>query len=364
MLHSLYALLLGLVLLAPPASAADAQASAPAVRALLFYAERCPPCQEVFDYLLPALAERYGRRLEVAAVDAARPEGAALYRAAAAAHGAPAEWAGVPTALVAERVLVGADAIAAGLGDAFEALAANPAAARWPDLPGLPALLSGGLETVQARLAGAPGLPAAEAPPAAAADRDRIANALAVVVLVGMLGALGHALARVRRAGAPGRAGGWAVPALALLGIGISAYTGYTSLAGVSPVCGPIGSCDLVQSSEYAKLFGIPMGVLGVLGYAATLVTWRLGRRRSPAGGGWRWLPWAIAFAGVLFSIRLTALEPFVIGHTCLWCLASAITMTSLFWVISGETRAAGRTSPVTSVSGAPVTAAQRGEPG
>jgi uncharacterized membrane protein len=36
---------------------------------------------------------------------------------------------------------------------------------------------------------------------------------------------------------------------------------------------------------------------------------------------------------GVLFSIYLTFLEPFVIGATCAWCLTSAIVMTALFWL-------------------------------
>jgi uncharacterized membrane protein len=124
--------------------------------------------------------------------------------------------------------------------------------------------------------------------------------------------------------------------------MGISGYTAYTSLAGLEVMCGPIGSCNVVQHSEYARLFGIPLGVLGVLGYAAILVTWLVTRRVSPTGGGWNWLPWTIALGGVLFSMRLTALEPFVIGATCMWCLASAITMASLLWLLSGEARRAG----------------------
>ena len=40
---------------------------------------------------------------------------------------------------------------------------------------------------------------------------------------------------------------------------------------------------------------------------------------------------------GVLFSIYLTYLEPFVIGAVCAWCLTSAVVMTLLL-LVSVET--------------------------
>ena len=36
---------------------------------------------------------------------------------------------------------------------------------------------------------------------------------------------------------------------------------------------------------------------------------------------------WAMCIFGVLFSIYLTFLEPFVIGATCMWCISSAVLM-------------------------------------
>jgi len=38
-----------------------------------------------------------------------------------------------------------------------------------------------------------------------------------------------------------------------------------------------------------------------------------------------------MAMFGTLFSLILTFLEPFVIGATCLWCLASAVLITAIF---------------------------------
>ena len=42
---------------------------------------------------------------------------------------------------------------------------------------------------------------------------------------------------------------------------------------------------------------------------------------------------------GTLFSIYLTFLEPFMIGATCAWCLASAVIMTTLMWLTAAPGR-------------------------
>ena len=52
-----------------------------------------------------------------------------------------------------------------------------------------------------------------------------------------------------------------------------------------------------------------------------------------------------MAWFGVLFSIYLTFLEPFVIGATCAWCITSAIVMTLIFWVSTGPAKQAWGTS-------------------
>jgi uncharacterized membrane protein len=41
---------------------------------------------------------------------------------------------------------------------------------------------------------------------------------------------------------------------------------------------------------------------------------------------------WGFSLFGILFSIYLTTLEPFVIGATCMWCVSSAVLMTLIFY--------------------------------
>ena len=327
---------------AATAVAVDAERRAPEVKAVLFYAPSCPQCGELFEFYLPLLFERYGSRLQVTGIDVSEPPGQAVYRAAVSPLGLPAEWGNAPTVVVQDRAMVGLDEIAAGLGDHFEALAAAPGSAAWPAIPGLSDRVEPGMRDIESRLVAAraawPVEQQTSTPPGSPMG-DRIANGLAILVLIGMLAALVHSLFRLRHAPSSPGHGTRSILFVLAIGVGISGYLAYTSLADVVPVCGPIGGCDRVQQSEYAKLFGISMGVLGLLGYGAILFSWMLARRLSPTGGGWRWLPLAISLFGVLFSLRLTYLEPFVIGHTCLWCLGSAVAITSVLWLLAGETR-------------------------
>ena len=348
-MDSIWRLLLGLTLaLLPPATTAAAEKARDEVqvRALLFYTPSCPQCGELFDLYLPLLYERHGKHLEIAGIDVSASPGHAVYQAAISTRSLPPEQNKAPIMVVQDHVMVGLGAIGAGLGDDFATLAATPGSATWPAIPGLSVLLESGLRDIKSRVFEARGALALNSPDStplnSSAMGDRIANGLAILVLVGMLAALVHALLRLRNADSPRGHHPAAILGTLAIGLGISGYLAYTSLADVTPVCGPVGSCDVVQQSEYAKLFGIPMGVLGLLGYGAILLSWLLARRLSPSGGRWRWVPLAITLFGVLFSLRLTYLEPFVIGHTCLWCLGSAVTITSVLWLLAGETRQPG----------------------
>ena len=123
----------------------------------------------------------------------------------------------------------------------------------------------------------------------------------------------------------------------------MAAYLAHVEVREVDAVCGPVGDCNTVQQSAYARLFGVvPIGVLGVLGFAAILVAWGVRRWKTGPAASWAAVALlAMTGLGTLFSIYLTFLEPFVIGATCLWCLSSAVIMTTLYGLAHMPGRAA-----------------------
>ena len=128
----------------------------------------------------------------------------------------------------------------------------------------------------------------------------------------------------------------WSIPISTIGGLVVAGYLTFVETTGTPVVCGPsLHGCIDVQNSRYAILFGVlPVGVLGLAGYVGILAGW----------SAWQFGPtsikkmavlaiWAMCVFGVLFSIYLTFLEPFVIGATCMWCISSAVLMIILLLV-------------------------------
>ncbi len=121
----------------------------------------------------------------------------------------------------------------------------------------------------------------------------------------------------------------WSIPVLVIGGLAVSGYFIFLKLTDTIVVCGPLAGCEAVQNSRYAKLYGdVSMGEFGFFGYALILVSW-LVQQYGPTSLNKASILgiWGVCIFGVLFSIYLTFLEPFVIGTTCMWCIMSAIFM-------------------------------------
>jgi uncharacterized membrane protein len=116
---------------------------------------------------------------------------------------------------------------------------------------------------------------------------------------------------------------------VACIGLGIAIYLTYVHYTGGNVACTNSG-CHTVQTSVYAKLGGIPVPVLGLVGYLGILASLLL----LPGDLG-RLAGFGMALIGFLFSGYLTYRELFTIKAICEWCVGSAVCMTVLMIITS-----------------------------
>jgi uncharacterized membrane protein/thiol-disulfide isomerase/thioredoxin len=351
-----------------------ALAQSAVVHAVLFYSPTCPHCYKVISEDLPPILEQYGEQVQIIGVNTATSGGQTLFQAAIEHYNIPPENQGVPMLIIDDVILIGSLDIPEQLPKLIEHHLSQ-GGVDWPDIPGLAEALAGAAPesaptsplphtstpppptalnpepatplanqqynpSTPAPTVSSPGLILDGNPTAGLFTRlalDPTGNALSIVVLIGMLISVGGVLVVVWSPTKPvhSEPPSWTIPILCVIGFSVAAYLAYVETAQITAICGPVGDCNTVQQSEYARLFGIlPVGVLGLLGYAAILVAWftsRFGGGKLASAASLALL--GMSLIGTLFSIYLTFLEPFVIGATCAWCLTSAIIMTTLFWL-------------------------------
>jgi uncharacterized membrane protein len=85
-------------------------------------------------------------------------------------------------------------------------------------------------------------------------------------------------------------------------------------------------NCDIVNRSTYSSILGVPVALIGMLGYAALvgLATVYRERRDTPA------LLFGGALAGLAFALYLTYIEGRVLGVWCILCLSSLALIASI----------------------------------
>jgi len=111
---------------------------------------------------------------------------------------------------------------------------------------------------------------------------------------------------------------------VAIAGLAIATYLTVVHYAGGEPVCAIAHGCATVQKSDYATFAGIPVAVLGVVGYLGILAS--LLRDDETA----RTVTAFLSIAGLGFSAWLTYVEVGELNAICIWCVGSAICMTLL----------------------------------
>jgi uncharacterized membrane protein len=327
-------ILLIILLLAIPlptsVSAAPILSEPPMVHAVLFYLNGCPYCEQVLSGILPAAQNKYQAQLSILLIELASSKEIDNLYTLAASFGLSKEQVIVPLLLIDQTVLVGADEINSRLTDLIDQYLSS-GGVDFPNIPLLNTMLTQGVEfnssDAYARLA---------TQPATGSNSMGMALAWAIMILMGI--SLVFSVVMILRAfqGKPLPElkdwVNWTIPIFAMIGLGASIYLTYVEISHTRTLCGPVGDCNAVQSSPYAKLFGVlPIGLVGAFGYIAILTIWLWQRFRADvitktAGP----IMYGMALFGTLFSIYLTYLELFVIHAVCIWCLTSAVIITAL----------------------------------
>jgi uncharacterized membrane protein len=117
-----------------------------------------------------------------------------------------------------------------------------------------------------------------------------------------------------------------AMVVLAIVGFAVATYLTYVHYADIQPACTAGTACVKVQTSVWSKLGGVPVALLGLIGYAGILASLLLPDREVT-----RLAMLGMTLVGVGFSGYLTYRELFSIHAICEWCVSSAVILSLLF---------------------------------
>jgi uncharacterized membrane protein/glutaredoxin len=115
---------------------------------------------------------------------------------------------------------------------------------------------------------------------------------------------------------------------MAVAGVVLTAYLSAVAwMHSTLPACGAGSDCEIVQSSRWSVLLGLPIAAWGCMTYTLlAALAWRM--RHRP--GSWR-AAWLVAALATGVSLYLTAVSAFELRATCAWCLASAALTMAIF---------------------------------
>jgi len=118
---------------------------------------------------------------------------------------------------------------------------------------------------------------------------------------------------------------------LVVIGILVSIYMTIYKLTDNNAMCLGNGGCSVVNTSKYSEIYGIPVGLVGVGGYAAILLLHLLENRNDFMRRNATLFIFGLALAGFLFTLYLVYVEFAILKALCPFCLTSQTAMTVIF---------------------------------
>jgi uncharacterized membrane protein len=119
--------------------------------------------------------------------------------------------------------------------------------------------------------------------------------------------------------------------ALAIVGLLVSVYMTIYKITSNDSMCIGSKDCSVVNQSRYAEIYGIPVAVFGILGYAAILAILLLERNPGFFKQNGTMLLFGLSLTGFLFTLYLIFLEIAIIKAYCPFCITSQVAMTFIF---------------------------------
>ena len=122
-----------------------------------------------------------------------------------------------------------------------------------------------------------------------------------------------------------------ALVTLAIIGLLVSIYMTIYKITSNDSMCIGSKDCSVVNASRYSEIYGIPVAVLGVVGYAAILAILLLERNPGFFNQNGTMLLFGLSLTGFLFTLYLIFIEVALIKAYCPFCIASQTAMTLIF---------------------------------
>jgi uncharacterized membrane protein len=118
----------------------------------------------------------------------------------------------------------------------------------------------------------------------------------------------------------------------AVIGLAVSTYLSVVKLANKDVLCF-VGAndCNIVNTSGYSIWRGIPVAILGVVGYVLILAFLLILSKQKYESSVIMLALFGVTLFGMLYSLYLTYVEIFIIHAICPWCVTSATAMLVLF---------------------------------
>lgn len=119
--------------------------------------------------------------------------------------------------------------------------------------------------------------------------------------------------------------------ALSVLGLLVSIYMTIYKITSNDNMCVGSKDCSVVNASRYSEVNGIPVGLIGVVGYVAILgLLWLEDKNEFFKENG-SMILFGVTLIGFFFTLWLVYVEVALLKAYCPFCITSQVSMTVIF---------------------------------